>query len=473
MRLTGAIQEALLSILCYAPESGLVAHIRTLVPAKSYDAYYRDIAQVVFDYYDRYHKAPGEHTLDLIEALQSRNPNDAELFGKIFDSLDCTKSDINKDYVLEQASLFARHQRLKYGITRAIDLMKSDGDAGILEAEGALARALKGSTDLFRPGILLSDPKESLAFLDREQHAFRTGIKELDEVALGPDRKRLHVFVGLPGRGKSWWLVHLGKMAIRNRLVVVHVTLELSEDEVSQRYMQALFSIGKRDVLHERQTFEQDELGRYVGFSTKDIEGRPALAKPGKVRKFLTPRVRKLANKPPLIIREFPTGALTVTELNAYLDGLEESRGIIPDLVIIDYADLMKIAGADYRVGLGTLYKELRGIAVRRNVAIATASQANKGGMSARTITERNIAEDFSKVATADVVITYNQTQSEKELGFARLFVAKGRTDRDKFTILLSQNYALGQFCFESTSIVSTYWDDVNNADKDGDGGDD
>jgi len=141
--------------------------------------------------------------------------------------------------------------------------------------------------------------------------------------------------------------------------------------------------------------------------------------------------------------------------LKAYLENLSTFYHIFPDLLIIDYADLMHIDSAHLRVDTGKIYKDLRGLAVQYGIAIVTASQANRAGEGdgIRLLTRKNLAEDFSKVAIADNVITYNQTAAELERGLARLYVDKARNDRRGDIILLSQNYGIGQFCLQSTRL--------------------
>ena len=72
------------------------------------------------------------------------------------------------------------------------------------------------------------------------------------------------------------------------------------------------------------------------------------------------------------------------------------------------------------------------------------------------------VAEDWSKIATADNVLTYSQTKYERPLGLARLFVSNGRNDEDKFEILILQSYAIGQFCLDSTYMYNQYWAKIN-----------
>ena len=70
-----------------------------------------------------------------------------------------------------------------------------------------------------------------------------------------------------------------------------------------------------------------------------------------------------------------------------------------------------------------------------------------------------DVAEDWSKVQTADNIIVYNQTDAEKSVGCARLFVAKARNEEDGFSILINQQYKTGQFCLQSAIMRSKYDD--------------
>lgn len=455
----------MVAILCYDEGIGGARFVRGLMPAEVFDPYYREIVTDVHAYIDKYEKPPKDHTLDIVDALKARAPDKADIFEQLFNSIEEIFEGLNVEYMVGQAKAFAQHQKLKAGITEALDELSSNDEAGTAQAAKALSEALEGSLDLFHPGLNVFDTTDSLGFLDiTEQQYFTTGIPEFDKRGLAPTRKRLHIFTALPGRGKSWWLVNLVKQAVLHKKSVVYVTLELSEHEVSQRVMQCLFSVAKRNSVQYMQEFESDELGRFTGMEPFEIKDRPTLAD-NDIREVLEGKVRPFQERPPIIIRQFPTGSITIRDLDAYLDSLEVSRSFVPDLLIVDYADLMNIETQNYRHALGKLYKDLRGIAVKRNIAVATASQSNREGSGATTITEKHIAEDFSKVGTTDYLITYNQTQDEKNLGLARLFVAKGRTDEDKFTVLISQAYGLGQFVLDSARMSSgPYWDSIKQA---------
>jgi hypothetical protein len=460
MQLSSAVQESLVILLCYDDTRKGARLVRSLVRPASFDPYYRDIAQQADDYFEKYAKPPGDHTLDIIQALKLARPDSAEIYQRIYESMEAMRGGINAEYVITQAQVFVRWQNLTRATSQIIDQLAQENELGLLEAESIFERARDRRVDLFDPGLRLTDAR-ALNFLDKTEDVFETGIKELDELGLGPARKRFHLLMGLYGKGKTHWLVGcLGKRGLMRGRKVCHVTCEMDEDDVAQRYMSSLFSVTKRKQEVKYPVFKSDELGRFVNFDIETVKDRPAYTD-ADIRQHLTKEVDKNKRRlGQLIIKFFPTGTLTIAMLKGYLDALEATQNFIPDLLIIDYPDLMDKNPKYEREELGKIYIDLRGIAGSRNMAVAAVTQSNREGEGVKTLGGKQVSGDFSKFATADIVLTYNQTEAENELGLARLYVLKGRTDKDRFYVLLSQAYAMGQFCIDSVKMVQkTYWD--------------
>lgn len=462
--MTPAIQEAILTLICFGDSTQKSVVLYSLVPANLYDLFYRQVADEAIKYHERYGKPPGDHTLDLFNDLREQRPDDADVYSRLFDSIHENRDSINVDYILDEATKFVRHQRLKGGLLKAVKHLQADK---LDEAEEAVTAAMNATTDLFDPGVRLGDER-SFEFLHDDTIAFPTGIPELDSKQFGPTRKEVFLLLAPPKRAKTWGLVHLGKHALMNNLRVCHITLEMSEPRMAARYYRSLFAVTKtvRDV--KRKEFEKDSLGRLTSINDLVIKQRPSLTDPN-IQKVLTGKMDKVSKtKRLLLIKQFPTGALTIRDLEAYLTMLERVEHFMPDLLIVDYADLMRLDTKNYRHEVGETYKQLRGIAVKRNIALATASQTNKASSTAKLITAADVAEDYSKIATVDTAITFNQTATERRLGLARLFVAAGRNEEDQFSILISQNYDMGQFCLDSvrmTSDVARHLDDIDESD--------
>ena len=461
MKLSQSLQENVLTLLCFSSKA--VPILANSVEVNLFESsIYREIASQALGYYHEFKKPIGDHLPDVLEhIIEGKDKKKGDLYAEVVSNLHGFKDDINSEYVLKSLEKFARTQNLKKGIKRASELLlqKDDVDA----AELALEEYRKVDLSLFDAGTFLKDPSRSLRFLTTVDNSFPMGIEQLDSLGIGPAPKELLTLLALPGRGKSWFMTHIAKYAMLQRKKVLFVTLEMSEDKCSGRFMQSLFGISKRKAVKDSVRFEKDDLGRLMDISFEDAQDGITLAD-GDILQSMTAKLSKIRN-PNLIIKEFPTGQLTINHLKAYLEGLASHHNFMPDLILLDYADLMAIDTKNLRIDTGRVYKELRGVAVEYNLAMVTASQVNKLGESVKWITGKHIAEDYSKVAISDNIITFNQTPLEYQLNLARLLVEKSRNDRKGDKLLISQNYELGQFCLDSVRLTEHYWNMIDEFD--------
>jgi hypothetical protein len=454
-QITGALQENLLTLLCF--DDNHCKLIRYAISSKDVfeSSLFREVAGHAISFIDTFGTAIKDHLPDELEAvLTGDDKRRANLFKELILNMRATAASLNSEYVISQLNAFIRQQHLKTAVVRAVEAIE---DGRIDQAEVELQAGLSKQIIAFDKGTALGDPNESLKFLDDTEPGILTGISPLDDADLGPRRKELMLVMAPPSRGKTWALIHLGKWAMLQRLSVLHVTLEMSEDRVAQRYIQSFFAVSKRQARVRVPSFLRDRDGRLEEVVYEDIE-RITLADPNIRAKLATKLTREFRRRPPLVIKQFPTGALTMTMLRAYLDGMERHHHFVPDVLIIDYPDLMSLDTANMRIDTGKLYKDLRGIAVERNMAVVGATQSNREGSRARVVDESMVAEDFSKIMIADTIVSYSQTEAEKKLGLARLFAVKSRNDESKFTVLIGQAYAIGQFALDAVAMQDEYW---------------
>lgn len=463
--LSSSLQDNILTLACFSEKSA--ALIRNSVPVVLFTSKpYRTILTAAYNYIDRFKAPPKDHIVDELEALLEKKDDQAELLSEILTSAKTLSEDINETYVLTQLSKFIRQQSLKTAIVQAHEqILQGDLDA----AEVSLQKGLKDRQEVFDPGLSLLEVAQKLASGEDLREPLATGIEIFDRLGLGPAKKELHLFVAPPKRGKSWWLTHITKRGLLQRWKGVYITLELSDLFVGKRELQSLFALTSRENVDESFTrFIVSDDGKLEDFKIKKLK-RPSLTQQS-VLNGLPDKLEDLRVNQRLIIKEFPTGSLTTQGLEAYLDNLERTRNFIPDFAVLDYADLMKTDPNKLRESLGVIYKNLRGIAVERNLALITASQSNRTGAESRLVTDAHIAEDYSKVHTADCIVTYNQTPMERMRRLARLYVAGGRVEADRFAVLISQSYASGQFVLDSLPMKEEYFtlmrDDEENEDE-------
>ena len=148
-----------------------------------------------------------------------------------------------------------------------------------------------------------------------------------------------------------------------------------------------------------------------------------------------------------LLIHEFASGSMSPRMLRNLLERYR-NRGVIFDLVVVDYADIM---APDHRTdnvieNSKEIYVGLRALAFEFDCAVLTATQTNRDGYKAQTAKAEHVAEDFNKIRTADLVISINSTEEERAQGVSRLYFAASRNQESGFTVRVSQDLRKMQF---------------------------
>jgi replicative DNA helicase len=459
-RLSGALQENILTLLCFDDVNGKMIR-SALTPQLFESSVFREVAGHAIDFIDQFGETIKDHLPDHLESiLQGEDTRKAGTYKKLVDNLYTARDSVNGDYVISQLHKFVRQQKLKDAVIKAVEAIE---DGRIDQAELELTKGLNSQSIAFEGGLNLSSPEDVLGILDEpEEEGFDLGIRELDGQGIIPRRKELMLFMAPRGRGKSWFITHVAKQALLQRWSAVIITLEMSEKRYAARMLQSFFSISRRDAEVKVTRLVTDKNGNLQDLIQERIERMTM--KDDNIRQVLASRAkREFGRRPPFRIKQFPTRGLNVAGLKAYLDGLERFEKFVPDLICIDYPDLMELNQDNLRIELGKLLEDIRGIGVARNCAMVTVSQGNRESEKAALVTGDMAAEDISKIATADVVLTYSQTPAEKSLNLARLFVEKARNEESKMQVLITQAYSVGQFALDSAPIHGDYWEFMND----------
>lgn len=451
-RMSGTLQENVLALLVFDKKH---AHIvRSALTVQHFESHViREIAGVAIDYLDQFHEPVGQHLPDHFEGiLNGEDKRKAKSYRTVISGLMAVEGSINGEYVISQLNKFVRMQTIKSTVKTVVECME---DNRIEDAEVAMTKGLASGLHTWEPGINIADPKQALTFLQHLDKPLLWGVEALERFEVGPAPKTLFLLMGATNKGKSWGLINIGKNALLQRKSVLHLTLEMSAEKVTARYMQALFSLTKNEgkikvprftrASADAPTIEFDEMLR------------PSLRDHNIERTLETMITRRLARRAPFKVKGFASGTLTMPKLNAYVDAIERFEGWSPEVVIVDTAELMALDPKDIRGSTGRIYVDLRGFGDERNAAMVTGSQVNRVGMGKQTADETDLAEDISKAFTCDTIVTYNQTTLEQKMGLARLYVPKNRDGEAKMTALITQSYPMGQFCLESRLMNDYY----------------
>lgn len=235
-----------------------------------------------------------------------------------------------------------------------------------------------------------------------ENTALPTGFKDLDHLLFGGvSRGTVSFTLAGSGVGKSVLLTNFGLNHVEQGLNVVYVTLELSEDLVAKRSDSMVTGISSREI------FKRME----------EVADRVRLRK------------RKCGA---LQLKYMPSGS-NCRDIASYLREYTIQTGIKPDVLIVDYIDLMS-PNAKVK-DLGNLWvkdkyvtEELRSLAGEYNVICYTAAQLNRGAMEEETHRQDHIAGGISKIQTADNVWSIYQSLDMKEAGLYQIQLIKTRS---------------------------------------------
>ncbi len=376
------------------------------------------IAKTLLEYFDQYKAPPTLEAmrvqLDVVTEPMMKTAI-VENLKEVVRYTDSTDLEFTKDKTLE----FCKNQKIKAAILQSVQLLQIGKYDDI---KSTIDEAMKAGTDRNIGHEYLDDI--AARFVENKRNTIPTPwdvINEIMDGGLGSGE--MGVFVAPAGIGKSMALVNIAASAVKKGLNVVYYTLELSETYVGARFDSHYTGIPSQDL-----KFHQEEV---------------------------TEKLQKLPGK--LIIKYYPTKTATVTMIAAHIDKCI-MQGFTPDLILVDYADLLRDTSSKGAVRndimLGNIYEDLRGMAGTYQIPLYTASQANRSALEDDVIGAEKISESYGKVMVADFVISLSRKITDKLAGTGRWHVIKNRFGPDGITLPSKMNMSNGQInIYAETSV--------------------
>jgi len=133
----------------------------------------------------------------------------------------------------------------------------------------------------------------------------------------------------------------------------------------------------------------------------------------------------------------YPNGTLSIREMNALMDTWEKQEGFVPDLIVIDYADILvaddDTLKYDWRNQENIKWRRLRGMSQSRHSLVITATQTDTDSYDRELLGMKNFSETKTKYAHVTAMYGLNQSDAEKEIGLMRIneiVIRQGDFDR-------------------------------------------
>ena len=383
------------------------------------------VIKEILKYYDKYHTTP---SLEVLKVEIQKVDNEV-LKISLTDQLKqaYVSSDDDLEYVQEEFTNFCKNQQLKKALMSSVDLLKAGDFDGI---RFIVDNALKAGQDK-NIGHEYAKDIES-RYRENSREVVPTPWPRINTLLQGGlGNGDFGLIFGNPGGGKSWSLVSLGGHAVKMGYTVLHYTLELGEDYVGKRY----------DAF-----FTKIPVNKVDSHKDKIAELIPQL--PGK-----------------LIIKEYPTGKATISTIESHI-AKATSMGSKPDLVIIDYVDLLasRKTNRERKDEIDDIYTSTKGLARELDIPIWSVSQVNRAGANDNVIQGDKAAGSYDKIMITDFCMSLSRKKEDKVNNTGRFHLMKNRYGMDGITFGIEADTSIGHFTIkneydeddESTTLTPT-----------------
>ena len=380
---TEDLQKLFLSFLISDKE--LFLRVQSLVVPGYFNNKLRPAVELIREHADKYNSVP------TIEQVKGKTNVQLEL------DKDITAR--HKEWFVDEFQDFAKFKALERAILASADDIEK-GEYYSVE------KRIKEATDVGLATNLgtnyFYDPLARLKSLRENNGQVSTGWTAVDKRLFGGFNKgELNIFAGGSGAGKSLFLQNLALNWALEKLNVVYVTLELSEELVAMRLDSMNTGMNSKAL--------------FKNMEDVDLKVRMLNKTSGALQ-----------------IVYLPSG-VNVAQLKSYIKEYEIQSGLQPQAIVIDYLDLMmpndkRVSPSDLFVKDKYVAEELRNLAVELDMLLVTASQLNRTAVEEIEFDHSHIAGGLSKVQTADNVMGIFTSAPMRERGRYQLQFMKTRS---------------------------------------------
>ena len=386
------------------------------------------IGQWCVDHFQRYDKAPGKE-IEILFSDWAESAKDEKLIDLIADFLETLSDEyesgeeINADYILDLAGKRFNAVRLA---TLAEQIQDDLADNQIEVAQERITGW--GKIELGKDGWI--DPFNNMEAI-REAFESKNEPLVVFPGALGEffgDSLERDGFIGIMGpdkRGKSFWLCEIAFRALlQRRRVAFFEAGDMSQKQILRRIMSRVARQPQRNGQYDYPkdiTRKPDERIAGVRYVSKTFDDPLAWQKAWAASQELM-RKRVKSKKTLWRLACHPNSTLSVEGIRAILAEWER-QDWIPDLVVIDYADILAPCNGrlDTRDQIDETWRRLRAMSQTLHCLVVTASQTDTPAYKTNIITRENFSGDKRKNAHVTGMIGLNQNPEEKDRGIIRL----------------------------------------------------
>lgn len=240
-----------------------------------------------------------------------------------------------------------------------------------------------------------------------------SGLKCFDDVMSGGlEKGQVGLIGGKSGFGKTVFLTNLAYYySVVSGLNVLQVTLEELKADSYMRFDRLRYRVTPTEMLTPEGKIDPEFLKHEietVNSKDDDIDGT-------------------------LLFKRYAPQTLTVDGLRQCINTAERQKGLKLDVVVLDYADLMRVFNkSDNEAVQGEeLFQNLSKLAQEEDVVLITGTQLNRTANSQELMTLESIEGSYRKINITAFAGTLNGNKEERDHGYMRVYLDK---IRNRFT---------------------------------------
>lgn len=410
--------------------------------------YIKKVLTWCFEYYQTYKKAPKINIEDIfLSKKELLDENIIESIQKIleFCSIIYLENDgsFNTEYYFDASIQYLKKRSIEVFIEKIKGYIN---DNEIIEAENEIAKYTIVEQEQGNGIDFLKNQQILIDIFSNEEQALLTIPGTLGKAIKGMYRGDI-VAVGAGMKvGKTFFLMYLAFIALFNNLKLAYWTLEMKDRLMLERMWRYVLALPKKGIKTVAYTiFSEGKLKFFEKQLNKEFELVHILKKQKAMNRSI--------NKGGFQLFDLSSGGGNVEKISNTLDNYELYHGYVPDVIIVDYADILdaeRDSPKDYRHRINHTWIALKKLAQKRNCLIITASQLNKKSLTGNSSVQ-DAAEDIRKFSHVSHWINLNQNAKEKMCGIIRAKVS-GRHDEffDQDEVVITQCLKIGKPVIDS-----------------------
>lgn len=406
----------------------------------------RAIAKWCIDYYTAYKKAPTKHIQDIFDANKENiAEEDAITIAKVLAHVSKMYSNLetyNVSYMVDRARLYIKERRLAM-LVEQLDHNLTTGN--IAKAEATLASFSQISHDTMQATNIYEDREIIAEIFSKESHELFRFPGVIGEYMGNFRRSNVYAYAGVAKRGKSRWLAQTASIASLNGYNTVYISLEMDRPETTELLLNTMV---RKPVRNE---FERVQIKLPWFSEENDILYEEQTVDSATMHDFLKCQSRMQIGGAPIHLIIGEPDNMTLSDIEDKLIALEYDEGFVADVIVLDYANLIKAKGSDNRDKVNTIWMGLKRISKHYHCALITATHMNTEALK-KDGEGFNVGEDRRILNHVAGLYILNQTAEEKQAGIMRVKATATRFSRygEKDEVICLYDYDTGRTLIDS-----------------------